>query len=176
MKRAVSAVHLLALATAIGAPLCFAFAVAPAAFSVLPVRSLAGDLNGRVLQAVCVGLEAAFAVLFGTVAFLSRGLGSRAVVVLRRLPILAFFAAMVTGQLVIPAMDRLRASLPAGGSPLPASFTKLHALSSAFLSISLLCGLGILLWTATLLSPGRSSASPILPGPASGSGAPERSE
>jgi hypothetical protein len=172
LRRAVAAVHLLALAAAIGAPLCFAFAVAPASFAVLPVRGLAGDLNGRVLQTICVALEVAFALLFGTVAYLSRGRGSRLVAVVRRLPVLAFFAAMVTGQLVIPAMDRIRAALPVGGGPMPASFGRLHALASTFLSVALACALGVLAWTAARLDSGRDRSAPIIPG----SGAPERLE
>ena len=56
--------HLAALAMAIGPPVFFALAVAPASFRVLPTRDLAGSLQGPILTVACWLAQGSFAVLF----------------------------------------------------------------------------------------------------------------
>ena len=150
-ERSLAALHVAALAVAIGAPAAFAVAVAPVALRVLPTRELAGAVNGAVLAAVCRLAEGAFAVLFATTWLLtSSGRRLRRVIVLRRLPVLAFFAAMVLERLVVPAMERLRNSasvvfqggVPSGGGGM--TFRRLHATSVWLLLLDLACGLALI--------------------------------
>jgi hypothetical protein len=143
-----AALHVVALSIAVGAPAAFAFAVAPVALRVLAARELAGAVNGAVLTAICRMMEGAFGVLFATTWLLTAPRRrSRIVVVLRRLPILAFFAAMVIERIVVPAMDRLRNTASVvfeGGVPAAAgrlTFRRLHALSVWLLILDLVCGL-----------------------------------
>ena len=151
LPRLVFAVHLLAVCLAVGAPVFFAAAVAPAAFRVLPSRALAGDLTGAILSRLCGVLEGCYAVLFATTWHLTREhRKSRVVVVLRRLPILAFFSALTTGALIVPAAERVRRSLPAGldisaAAPLLRQrFDRLHRLSVSLLLLEIACGVALL--------------------------------
>jgi hypothetical protein len=143
-------------------------AVAPAAFRVLPARGLAGDLNGAVLSTMCRLLEGAFAVVFATTWALTRlRPRPRSVVVARRLPVLGFFAAVVTGDLVIPVLEKLRSALPAGGaagSAARAAFERYHLLSVVFLSVALSCGLALLALSVSFL---RDPSEPALSPPPS---------
>jgi hypothetical protein len=142
------ALHVVALSVVLGAPAAFAFAMAPIALRVLPTRELAGAVNGAVLTAVCRMIEGAFGVLFATTWLLTaRQRRSRVVIVMRRLPVLGFFAAMVIDRLAVPAMDRLRTTRSVvfdGGVPAAAgrlTFQRLHATSVALLGLDLVCGL-----------------------------------
>ena len=64
--------HLAALCLAIGAPVFFALAVAPASFRVLPTRDLAASLQSPILTTACHLAEGSFAVLFLTSWLLGR--------------------------------------------------------------------------------------------------------
>ena len=127
------------LALWIGAAILFTVVVAPAAFAVLPTRTLAGALVGRVLPfvfyagafigAVIVVLDAAFhSVRWGRT-------GAAAVAAI----------ACALAQLVVGArIERLRASI---GGPLDAlaaddprrvAFGRLHAISVGWLGLAML--------------------------------------
>lgn len=167
--RVVFALHLLAASFAVAAPVFFAVAVAPEAFRVLPSRALAGDLTGAILSRLCGILEGCYAALFATTWFLTRrSRKSRAVVVLRRLPILAFFSALTTGALIVPAADRLRRSLPAGLDMAAASpqlrqrFARLHTLSVSLMLLEIACGLALLA-AAAAFSPAEDALPPQPP-------------
>ena len=166
LARAALFVHLAASAVAVGGPLIFAAAVAPAAFRVLPSRALAGDLTGAVLSTLCAILQGCFAALFATTWVLTREEPrSRLTLVVRRLPVLAFFSALSTADLIVPAAERLRRGLPAGadlsvaGPAVRARFARLHALSVWLLVLELACAAALLALTA------RFSAPPGAPGP-----------
>lgn len=150
MERPLAALHVVALSIALGAPFAFAVAVAPVALKALPTRELAGAVNGAVLTAICRMIEVAFAVLFGTTWLLTAPRRrSRAIVVLRRVPVLAFFAAVVIERLVVPAMERSRKAAGVifeGGVPATAArmtFRRLHATSVSLLLLDLACGLAL---------------------------------
>lgn len=68
----VLALHLAAIALALGPALFFGAVVAPAVFRVLPTRDLAGALQSPILSQLCVMAEACFAVLFATGWWLTR--------------------------------------------------------------------------------------------------------
>src|SRR5260370_4067374 len=69
---AVLTLHLAALALALGPPVFFAVAVAPAAFRVLPTRDLAASLTSPILTWSCHLAVGSFAVLFLTSWLLAR--------------------------------------------------------------------------------------------------------
>jgi hypothetical protein len=115
--------HLAALALALGPPVFFAVAVAPAAFRVLPTRDLAASLTSPILTRACHFAEGSFAILFLTswqlgrwwkAARLTRTLATRAA-------ILGMITAVVIESLLIPPMDKIRAEAPGLIDSLPAS-------------------------------------------------------
>jgi hypothetical protein len=115
----------------IGAGILFVAVVAPSAFAVLPSRTLAGQLVGRVLPAlllsgIVVGLAAALVARGGALSGWRLGTG------------LAVAAACAISQFWIGGrIARLRDSIGAGleslpsGDPQRALFGQLHALSVA---------------------------------------------
>jgi hypothetical protein len=147
---AVTAVVL--LAAWLGAALLVAAVVAPAAFAVLPSRTLAGALVGRVLPVVfwsgmLVGV-AAVALTWGMPA---RGWRSGAA--------LALVAACAAAQLVIaPRIERVRGQI--GGTidaldpsdPRSQAFGRLHGLSVAWMGVGTLAALLALILVARQIS------------------------
>ena len=159
--------HLLALAMAFAPPVFFGAVVAPAVFTVLPTRDMAGALQSPILSKLCGIGEGSFLVLFGTSWALTRGAarGSRAL--LTRLPILGFFAALVIRQLLIPRIDQIRADAPGlidnlpKGDPARVLLDHYHRLSTGFFSLEIAAAAVLLVVTARLLSERR--AAPALP-------------
>ena len=169
LARAAFLVHLAAASLAVGGPVIFAAAVAPAAFRVLPSRALAGDLTGAVLSTLCGILEGCFAALFATTWVLTRDEPkSRLAVVVRRLPVLAFFSALSTAELIVPAAERLRRSLPAGsdlsaaGPAIRSRFARLHTLSVWLLVLDFACAAALLALAARFFDP-REAREPDVP-------------
>ncbi len=162
--------HLLALGMAFAPPIFFGAVVAPAVFSVLPTRDMAGALQSPILSRLCGIAEASFLVLFGTSWLLTRGTprGSRAL--LTRLPVLGFFAALVIRQLLIPPMDRIRREAPGLIDNLPSSdpsrvlLARYHRLATGFFWLEIAAALLILVVTARLIAERR--AAPAAPAPA----------
>ena len=135
----------------LGAAIVVTMVVAPAAFAVLPTRSLAGALVGRVLPALFWS-GAAVGIL---VALLGRGDGpSRG----RLFASLAVTAACLAAQLVVaPRIARLRvdAGVPidqlAGDDARRIGFGRLHAASVALLGAAALAGAAALFFSVRTL-------------------------
>ena len=143
--------QLAAMAFWLGAAACFALAVAPATFAVLPSRDLAGAVVGRVLPvlfwsgaligALAIGLELA-----------------RERPVLRRARLLAatvIIAACLAAQLLVaPRIAELRSGLRgplsslAATDPQRVAFGRLHLFSVAWLGVAMTGGLAFLAFAA----------------------------
>ncbi|MGH9365241.1 MAG: hypothetical protein ACRD1B_08270 [Thermoanaerobaculia bacterium] len=160
--------HLLALVMAIGPPVFFGLAVAPAAFRVLPTRDLAASLTSPILTTACGFAQGSFAMLFLTswllfrrwqAPRLSRSLATRAA-------ILGMIAAVVVEKLLIPRMDRIRAETPGLIDNLPAAdpsrllLARDHRLATAFFCAQIAAALIILFLTARSLVRRRLESSP----------------
>jgi hypothetical protein len=123
------------LAAWLGAALLVAAVVAPAAFAVLPTRTLAGALVGRVLPAIFwSGMGAGLAVLALTWTMPQRGWRTAAAMTL--------VGACVAAQLVVaPRIEQVRAQI--GGAvdaldpsdPRRQAFGRLHGLSVAWMGL-----------------------------------------
>lgn len=138
------------LAAWIGAAALVAAVVAPAAFSVLPTRALAGALVGRVLPVIfltglAVGLGAAVLGWHVAPAFARTRLV---------LPLLTALACGVAQFGVAPRIARLRAEMGPSIEALPttdprrAQFGRLHGISVAFMGAGLLAAGAALVLTA----------------------------
>jgi hypothetical protein len=132
---------IIALAAWLGAALLVAAVVAPAAFGMLPTRTLAGALVGRVLPALfwsgmLIGLGVA--ALASSTPRRSWGVGSALVLTL---------ACAVAQLVVAPRIERVRAQI--GGAvdaldpsdPRRQAFGRLHGMSVAWMGVA---GLGAL--------------------------------
>ena len=144
---------------AIGPPVFFALAVAPASFRVLPTRDLAGSLQGPILTVACWLAQGSFAVLFVSgwllgrwweAPRLTRALATRAA-------ILGMIAAVVIEKLLIPPMERIRSEAPGLIDNLPAAdparvlLARYHRLATGFFSAELAAAVVILIVTARLI-------------------------
>ncbi|WP_284352015.1 DUF4149 domain-containing protein [Roseisolibacter agri] len=138
------------LAAWIGAAALVAAVVAPAAFSVLPTRALAGALVGRVLPVIfltglAVGLGAAVLGWHVAPAFARTRLV---------LPLLTALACGVAQFGIAPRIQRLRAEMGPSIEALPttdprrAQFGRLHGISVAFMGAGLLAAGAALVLTA----------------------------
>lgn len=137
-------ISIVLLAAWLGAALAVAAVVAPAAFDVLPTRTLAGALVGRVLPTLFwSGVVVGLLVLWMGWRLPLPGTRAGAAVVL--------VAACLVAQLVIaPRIDRIRARI--GGpmdaldpsNPLRQSFGRLHGASVACLGVGGIAALVIL--------------------------------
>lgn len=153
------ALHLLALAIALGSPLFFGAVVAPAVFRVLPTRDLAAALQSPILTRLCWLLEGGFALLLLTSWFLSRRWNASRMVssLLTRAPILGVIGAVVIEKLLIPPIDKIRADAPGLIDDLPAAdpgrllLARYHRLATAFFSVEIAAAALVLLVTARLL-------------------------
>jgi uncharacterized membrane protein len=161
--------HLLALTLAIGPAVFFGFAVAPAAFRVLPTRDMAAALAGSILTRACWLAEASFAVLFATGWLLSRWWEAprlpRSLVT--RAAIFGVITSLVIQKLLIPPMEKIRQetaglidNLPAG-DPSRILLGRYHRLATAFFAADLAAAVLILLVTVRLIA--RRSAAPTAP-------------
>ncbi len=151
--------HLAALAFAIGPPIFFGAAVAPAAFHVLPTRDLAASLQSPILTKACWFAEASFATLFVSSWLLARWWEaprlSRAF--LTRAAILGMIAGLVIEKLLIPPIDQIRAEAPGLIDNLPAAdpsrllLVRYHRLATGFFAVQVASAFLILVVTARLL-------------------------
>jgi len=128
---------LLSLIFWLGGLIFFAFVVAPAAFSVLPTRHLAGNVVARSINGLhWIGLLAGVVYLFSSVLYTRVMSGSFRVLTARNVIIVLMLALTLISQFgIIPRMDTLRASIgeidsvPAG-NPARVQFDALHAWST----------------------------------------------
>lgn len=136
-----AAVELVLLAMWLGAALLVATVVAPAAFRVLPTRTLAGALVGQVLPVILA------AGLF--IAIISLGLEARMTRSALRLGVTAPLAAMIIGcsvaqWVIAPKIDKVRASLGGpvdalpGTDPRRVQFGRLHGFSVLCMGVAML--------------------------------------
>ena len=146
------AVQLVILSAWLGATAFFAAAVAPAAFAVMPTRTLAGALVGRVLPAIFYsGMFVAALVAFGLWRAPSDDVSRRG----RIIAALVIGASCAIGQLVVsPRIERLRADIGAALETLAAddarraAFGRLHGVSVALMGVAMLAALAGILLTA----------------------------
>jgi hypothetical protein len=144
--------HLTAIALALVPPLFFGFAVAPAAFRILPTRDMAASLTSPILTKACWLAEGSFVLLLGTSLLLarwwnaprlSRSLATRAA-------ILGLIASLVVEKLLIPPIDKIREEAPGLIDNLPAAdpsrilLARYHRLSLAFFAIAMAAAIVIL--------------------------------
>jgi hypothetical protein len=137
----------------IGASMLFSAAVAPAAFAVLPSRSLAGALVGRVLPVLfwtglVVGTVVAGLSFRGFASYRRWGIASGAVMAV----------ACAAAQLVVaPRIARLRAAIGpslealATDDPRRAAFGRLHAVSVGWLGLAMIAAAAAIVLAVLLL-------------------------
>jgi hypothetical protein len=135
------AIELTVLAIWLGAAIIVAAVVAPAAFAVLPSRSLAGALVGRVLPVLFIS-----GIIVALIAAACQMTVSRTVFSIKlSAPLIALATGCAIAQFVItPRIERIR--LAAGGSidalatndPNRLLFGKLHAISILWLGVAML--------------------------------------
>jgi hypothetical protein len=151
----------LLLSAWLGAALLFAAVVAPAAFAVLPERSLAGALVGRVLPVLFTsGLVLSLAGVF-----LDRP-GEGRYFLARRAAMLAIAVSCAVAQFVVaPRIARVRGEITGPLEQLPAddprraAFGRLHAVSVAWLGVAMVAaGLTIVLGSLPPRAHGRAEA------------------
>jgi hypothetical protein len=156
------AVHLVAISLAIGPPVFFALAVAPASFRVLPTRDLAASLQSPILTMACRLAEGSFAALFMTSWLLARWWEAPRLTktLATRAAILGMITAVVIESLLIPPMDRIRAeaglldTLPVS-DPSRILLARYHRLATGFFTAGLAAALVILFATVRLIAGGR---------------------
>ena len=144
----------LLLAVWIGAALLFTVVVAPAAFAVLPTRTLAGALVGRVLPVIFyAGVVIGSLIVVLEVAGRSGAWGRSAAGAVSAL-------ACAVAQLVVGTrIDRLRAAIGgpldalAGDDPRRLAFGKLHAISVGWLGIAIVAAIVALTLAVRALPP-----------------------
>jgi uncharacterized membrane protein len=150
---------LLSLVVWIGGIVFFAFVLAPAVFSVLPTRHLAGQVVTRALTALhWMGLVSGLVFAITSMAYARATTGTPQALAARHLLVYAMLLLTVVSQFGIsPRMHALRASMgqidnvPAE-NPARVQFNALHAWSTRLESGVLLLGLGALYLTARRLS------------------------
>jgi hypothetical protein len=130
----------LLLAAWLGAGVLFAAVVAPAAFAVLPSRSLAGALVGRVLPVLFIaGIIVALAGLWLDEKDAGRLFG------VRRVALVIVAASCAIAQFAVgPRIERVRQEINGpieqlpSGDPRRAAFGRLHAASVAWLGLAMI--------------------------------------
>ncbi|HEX6534949.1 MAG TPA: DUF4149 domain-containing protein [Gemmatimonadaceae bacterium] len=138
----------LVLALWLGAAIYFAVAVAPAAFRVLPTRTLAGALVGGTLPAIFVSGIVALLIAALLAWRDPAGAPGRSVRLAASLLAAALCAVAQFG--VDPRIERLRASLGGAlegasvGDPARAAFGRLHALSVGLLGLAMVLAIVVL--------------------------------
>lgn len=153
MRPTAAVIEIVVLAAWLGAAILFAAAVAPAAFAVLPSRSLAGAIVGRVLPQI---LYAGIVVGIVVVALDWGGVGSRA----RLVAGLVTIVSCAIAQFAIGArIERVRQSIPGAiealspDDPRRVAFGRLHAMSVGWLGIAMIAALVALVLAARALPP-----------------------
>jgi len=159
--------HLAALAMALGPPIFFAVAVAPASFRVLPTRDLAATLQSPILTGLCRIEEGSFGVLFLTSWLLTRWWKAPKLskTLATRAAILGMITAVVVESLLIPPMDKIRAeaglldTLPVT-DPSRVLLARYHRLSTGFFAAGLVAAVVILFATVRLIAARRAAPPP----------------
>jgi len=133
------ALEVILLAAWLGAAILVAAVVAPAAFRVLPTRTLAGAVVGEVLPVIFVSGIVVAAIS----ALVEPRNGARAVV--RFAPLVVVVVACIVAQFVIgPRIEAVRASIAGAVDALDATdprrvqFGKLHAFSVLWMGVAML--------------------------------------
>jgi hypothetical protein len=154
MNRAARALYFTALGIWVGGMATLGVVVAPTLFHSAP-RALAGTMFGSVLRAfgpvqIALGILAALAV-----GVLIKGgeLRPRSGWIRLSVLLLMLLVALNAQFVLGPAIEQERASIPnfdsiPAGVPARARFDSLHAWSVRLASLSLLAGLGLLVWSA----------------------------
>lgn len=142
-RPAASVVELALVALWLGAAAIFAIVVAPAAFDVLPSRTLAGALVGRVLPVIFYA-----GMMLGLTLVVIEAAWGRGWLTLRSGAGGVVFAACAIAQLVVGArIERVRAAIPGAiealtpDDPRRAAFGRLHAISVGWLGIAIVASL-----------------------------------
>jgi len=104
---------LLSLVVWLGGLIFFAFVVAPAAFSVLPTRHLAGNVVARSISGLhWIGITAGIVYLLCSILYARITAGTAHVFAVRNLIIVLMLALTLISQFgIMPRMDSLRASV-----------------------------------------------------------------
>jgi hypothetical protein len=140
--RGVPVTETLLLAVWIGAALLFAIVVAPAAFEVLPSRTLAGALVGRVLPVIFYA-----GVVIGSVIVILDLIGKTGSWGRTAAGAVSALACAVAQLVVGSRIDRLRTAIGgpldslAADDPRRVAFGKLHAISVGWLGVALLAAI-----------------------------------
>jgi hypothetical protein len=149
---------LLSLIVWIGGLLFFAFAVAPAAFTVLPTRHLAGNIVGRTLEILhWMGIFSGLVFLASSLLYSRLTRGSAHGFAARNILIVLMLALTLVSQFgIIPRMDTVRASMGEIDSfppdnPARVQFDALHLWSTRVEGGVLLVGLVVVYLTASAL-------------------------
>ena len=144
----------LLLAVWIGAALLFTLVVAPAAFAVLPTRTLAGALVGRVLPVIFYA-----GVVIGSLIVLLEIIGRTGAWGRSAAGAVSALACAVAQLVVGTRIDRLRAAIGgpldalAGDDPRRVAFGKLHAISVGWLGRAMLAAIIALTLAVRALPP-----------------------
>jgi len=146
---------LLSLIVWLGGLIFFAFVLAPAAFSVLPSRHLAGTVVGRSLSTLhWMGIVSGIVFLAGSFLYSRLTKGTPHVFAARHLLICLMLALTLVSQFgIIPRMDTLRASIGeidsvSRDNPARMKFDALHVWSTRVESGVFLLGLVVVYLTA----------------------------
>ena len=132
----------LLLAVWIGAALLFTLVVAPAAFAVLPTRSLAGALVGRVLPVIFYA-----GVVIGSLIVVLDIIGRTGAWGRSAAGAVSALACAVAQLVVGTRIDRLRAAISgpldalAGDDPRRVAFGRLHAISVGWLGLAMVAAI-----------------------------------
>ena len=144
----------LLLAVWIGAALLFTIVVAPAAFSVLPTRTLAGALVGRVLPVIFYA-----GVVIGSLIVVLDILGRTGAWGRSAAGAVAALACAVAQLVVGTRIDRLRAAISgpldalASDDPRRVAFGRLHAISVGWLGLAMVAAIIALTLAVRALPP-----------------------
>ena len=165
--------HLAGLALALGPPIFFGAIVAPAVFRVLPTRDMAAELTSPILSNACLLAEVAFGVVMVTSWILTRRETARWTrVLMTRISVVGFFAALVIRQLLIPAIDKIRLEAPGLIDSLPTAdparilLGRYHRLATGFFGAEIAAALIVLVLTTRLLTARRAAPPPAAARPA----------
>jgi hypothetical protein len=147
---------LLCLIVWLGGLIFFAFVVAPAAFSVLPTRHLAGNVVARSINGLhWMGIVAGIIYLFSSILYARITTGTLHLFAARNVVIVLMLLLTLISQFgIIPRMDALRASIGEidsvpPGNPMRMQFDALHVWSTRVEGGVLLLGLLAAYLTAT---------------------------
>ena len=152
-------VMVLSLVVWLGGLIFFAFAVAPAAFAVLPTRHLAGNMVGRTIAILhWMGIVSGLVFLASSLLYSQLTRGTPHAFAARNIVIVLMLALTLTSQFgIIPRMDTLRASMGEIDSvppdnPARMQFDALHVWSTRVEGGVLLLGLVVVYLTVSALS------------------------